>query len=278
MLLISAIMALLFGFSPDDKSHQNLSAPRNGCDPQSWRENFVDARAFYGVDMPKKFRNLKGRRFGKLKVLSYAGIVKTHRSWNCVCDCGNKTLRIGSNLILGHVRSCGCLQNEILRKNRLTHGLSFCRDSKQARLARSAYGTWKGMRQRCCNPKLKSYNDYGGRGIKVCKRWNDFKKFLLDMGEKPSSGHTIDRINNNGNYTPSNCRWGTWSEQASNKRFKMYSALGLKKTFRQWSEYTGICLQTIRNRAANKAWKNDEVVSISIEPNGRRAKCSSKIS
>lgn len=153
--------------------------------------------------------NLVGRKFGRLTVLSFAGILnKTHTTWNCICDCGTQKVVRGPNLVKGLTKSCGCISKEITAKRNLTHGLSH----KSA-----AYKSWENMRRRCLCPSHTQYHNYGGRGITICERWNDFENFLADMGERPP-GLSLERINNDGNYELSNCKWATQKEQCNNQR------------------------------------------------------------
>ena len=158
--------------------------------------------------LPKKARDLTGQRFGKLLALEPVGEDQQGRVlWRCQCDCGHQTIVIGCNLTSGNSKSCGCVQREKLSLRRWKHGMS----------QSLTYVSWYGMIKRCEDPHHRSYPNYGGRGIKVCERWHSFENFLADMGERPK-GTTLDRIDNNGNYCPGNCKWSTFLEQQRNKR------------------------------------------------------------
>lgn len=158
------------------------------------------------IVMPK-FNPSIGQRFGRLVVLGLSDY-KRYRIL-CKCDCGNIVPIYKYNLRDGISKSCGCLRNEIVTK----HGHNTDKKGKSP-----TYSSWDGIIQRCNNPNCKAYKHYGGRGITVCERWNKFENFLADMGENPSKGYSIDRIDVNGNYEPSNCRWATAKEQSRNKR------------------------------------------------------------
>lgn len=156
--------------------------------------------------------DLKGHRFGRLRVTSAwrsRGVVQ----WFCQCDCGEwGWFRVG-HLVNGYTKSCGCFQRELA----LSH-LSHKPKHGHARNRTPTYVTWDGMIQRCTNPNERvRYSYYGGRGVRVCDRWMKFENFLADMGERPK-GLTLDRIDGNRGYEPSNCRWATRSEQSRNQR------------------------------------------------------------
>ena len=160
------------------------------------------------------FLDLTGMKFDRLTARWPAGRQgKRHPSimWLASCDCGRLTVVGGSRLRSGNTKSCGCRNSEVAEARVLIHGHGRHDDLSPE------YRTWKAMRQRCMNPRAKNYRHYGGRGITVCERWNTFTNFLADMGPKPK-GRSIDRINNDGNYEPSNCRWATPKEQAKNTR------------------------------------------------------------
>jgi hypothetical protein len=132
---------------------------------------------------------------------------------NCRCDCGETVVARQNAVRSGNTSSCGCLWREVIRDNKLVHG------DKPKRGPEPEYRAWINMKTRCTNPKHNRWRFYGGRGIRVCDHWmRDYQAFLADMGRRPSAGHSIDRINNDGNYEPGNCRWATASEQRLNQR------------------------------------------------------------
>lgn len=190
--------------------------------------------------------DITGKRFDRLTALEIDHYDKypsgeRYEAWLCECDCGKTTIVAKKNL-LGHItRSCGCLQAERRQEAHRTHG------DKHAKL----YAVWSCMKERCNNPNNKNYNDYGGRGIKVCDEWNNdyslFKEWAYCNGF--CEGLSIDRIDVNKGYSPDNCRWVDYTTQANNRRNSIYlSYNGETKTLSEWARSTGLNYDTINNR------------------------------
>lgn len=190
----------------------------------------------------------EGTRYGRLVVIGIVDVGGGRNSVRCKCDCGNLKLVYPTSLRSGDTKSCGCLKGKVPRVD--GHGM----------VGTQEYRAWSHMKSRCLNPKDGSYQYYGARGISVCERWFDFRNFFRDMGRAPTSNHSLDRIDNDGNYEPGNCRWATIKEQRRNKRDnRILTINGKKKSLIEWVEETGGHYGTIHNRLV-MGWSHREAV------------------
>lgn len=214
-----------------------------------------------------KIIDLAGQRFGRLLVAGRGPNTASGKCrFRCVCDCGTEAIVSGRDLRVGHTKSCGCLRVELPSVRFKTHGMR-----------RSAeYRIWTHIKTRCLNPKSKFFARYGGRGIRMCDAWaNSFEAFYRDMGKRPSPKHSIDRIDNDGDYESSNCRWATQAVQSSNRStVKMIEHGGIKDTIAGWSRMTGIPYLKLRRRLvdgwpiASAIEAKDAAVRAKLHPGG----------
>lgn len=203
------------------------------------------------------FIDITGQRFGRWIVIERAANKHQKSYWQCRCNCGNEHIIQGRNLVSGASQSCGCLRRELITK----HGMA----------CDPIYKIWHGMLQRCTNSRLRIYQYYGGRGISVCERWKDFSAFYADMGERPSPQHSLDRINNDGNYEPGNVRWSLSIQQRGNQRpfasqngrhrtNRLITAFGETLHLKEWVRRTAINRHTITSRLKH-GWSAERALS-----------------
>lgn len=192
-----------------------------------------------------------GQRFGRLVVTEERGVNNDSRKqWLCRCDCGVSRVVVGRQLLIGSTRSCGCLRRETTIRLKSTHGLCDLRE----------HNIWANMLARCRNPKNKFYDRYGGRGITVCDRWKSFANFYQDMGSAPG-GYSIDRIDNDGDYEPSNCRWATSREQSANSTLvHLVEFDGQQLPIAEWSRRFGVPAARIGKRLAS-GWDAEQAIT-----------------
>lgn len=202
--------------------------------------------------MPEKL-NLIGKQFGYLTVLKEAGKNKHGQYlWLCRCECGGESVVPGNDLKMGRVSSCGC------RRGRRTHGLS----------KTPLYPIWRDMLRRCEKPNCKDYRYYGARGIKVCDEWHDVNTFYTWAMNNGYKEHlTINRIDNDGNYEPSNCNWVTWKEQNNNRRGNVIiTHNGETHTQTEWLGILGISKDTYKDRLS-RGWDKKDAIFIPLNQN-----------
>jgi len=194
-----------------------------------------------------------GMVYGRLTVIEPGPPIpgSKKKTWKCRCSCGTMRIYRQEYLRSGHTSSCGCFQREAFSKRRTTHGKSYTAE----------YHIWSQMKTRCLCSTVPGFKDYGGRGIKVCDRWKkSFSVFLADMGPRSSVVHSLDRINNDGNYEPGNCRWATPKQQSANQRSNRRLTIdGVTLTLAEWAERTGMRVSTIWTRL-NRDWPAADAV------------------
>lgn len=201
-----------------------------------------------------KFIDILGQKFGRLTAVKrLQNNKKKNAVWLCACECGGNAEATGYSLRNGHTKSCGCLRTEMIvaeAKKNSTHGLS----------GHPAYHIWGEMMRRCIDEDHPRYDSYGGRGIGVCDRWKILQNYIDDMWPRPGPGYSVDRIDNDGDYSPENCRWATNTDQQRNKRSTvLIRHNGEMKTATEWSEIYGINAATILHRH-HEGWPSDEVM------------------
>jgi hypothetical protein len=195
----------------------------------------------------------EGRVFGRLTIVRRSEMRNMY--WWCQCSCGSLEKEIyRSSLISGATQSCGCIHKEVVSRASKTHGMSKTK----------IYRLWSMMLDRCRNPRNTFYGEYGGRGICVCESWLKFQNFYADMGEKPE-GKSLDRINNNGCYSPENCRWASRVEQARNRRNnRMVTYKGKSQSLSAWAEELNANFNTLNTRA-QRGWSDERIIATPIK-------------
>lgn len=198
----------------------------------------------------------KGTTFSRLTVVST--YKKDRHTWaKCKCSCGKVVHKSANALKNGHTRSCGCLLKDTRGKASITHGCS-TRGNPYYRAGTAEYRTWAGIKSRCAD---KEDSRYGGRGIRMCLRWQlSFVNFLDDVGKKPTPNHTLGRIDNDGHYEPGNVKWETYEEQAANKRSTRYLVCkGKRQALFLWARESGINQSVITDRLS-RGWDVEKAI------------------
>ena len=234
----------LIGVNPDNEIQTNFARALRWLQFSVAAVYLAVARAFWS-NMEIKI----GKRFGRLLVVGtksielYSG--KNRIFWPCYCNCGNSVIVLADALISKRSRSCGCLHRETAQKVNFKHG----------GYNHILYNTWVNMKRRCSDPKIPNYHRYGGRGIKVCHRWKSFKLFLLDLPKGWKPGLTLDRKNNDGNYTKSNVKWSTQRQQCNNfGRNKMVTMKGKTMSLKMWCRKLRKRYGLVQSRITTLGW------------------------
>jgi hypothetical protein len=199
-------------------------------------------------------RDVTGARYGRLTAVRFVGSRRvgsqSKRFWLLRCDCGAEVERPYSAFASGTTSSCGCLLKQAITR----HGGYMTPE----------YNVWHAMLERCRNPRNPAWDDYGGRGIAVCGRWQHFEAFRSDMGVRPPGG-TLERIDVDGNYEPGNCRWASAQEQANNRRNnRVIAHAGAKRTLAEWARFAGISTSCLRHRLSS-GWPMDAALAHSAD-------------
>jgi len=199
----------------------------------------------------RPIKDFTGMKFGYLDVIRFDGVRGRNAYWLCRCKCGVEKAIIGQSLRKGQ-GSCGCNTGKRISESKIEHGKS----------KTSEFAIWVSMIQRCTNKNAASYPYYGGRGISVCDSWlNSFEAFLGDMGIRPSSSHSIERIENDGNYEPANCRWANDFEQACNRRNNVRLTVnGVTLIVAEWARKIGVIPSVIHNRI-RRGWSAEQAIT-----------------
>ncbi|TGP22300.1 MULTISPECIES: hypothetical protein [unclassified Mesorhizobium] len=222
--------------------------------------------------MGRPIVDLTGERFGSLIAVEVQARSGRRPSWKCRCDCGEFTFATNGELRSGRKPSCGACAAIRVKAAQESHGFGVkgeaCVNHKHGHAARGChtkeYRAWASMIARCELPSQRSYPEYGGRGIRVCDRWHaSFEAFLDDVGPAPSSGHTMDRRDNDKGYEPGNVRWATASAQANNKRGSVkISYDGETKTVAEWAQAIGVKYATLWARIFVHEWPLDRALAL----------------
>jgi len=216
--------------------------------------------------MPRKRPQITpGEKFGRLTAMRPT----SGEYWEFVCDCGNTKVAAGGSIRGGSIKSCGCLKAELARASKpwkRRHGHATNENGRGT----LTYKSWAAMNSRCRRPSSPDYARYSGRGITVAERWLSFENFLADMGERPP-GTSLDRINNDGNYEPGNCRWANYTEQGNNNSRNVHlTHNGETKTLAEWCRTTSITEETVRSRI-KRGWELERALSEPLKRKQRAA-------